>query len=593
MHKYEPAPHDYRFLTVITLGFVLWLWISLLLTLSNAFFTPVLWVFLGMLGGFGVYVVAVKKQYRVSRELLIVAGVSLVLATLLACVTTPTIFSGRDQGSYSQAAIHLAQNHRLEFSTPASTVFFTLHGPGKALNFPGFDYTTDGLLTTQFPLGYIVWLASLFALFGVSGLVLANALTLALFLIAFYFLIRLFASRFYAIWGFIIAATSLPVVWFSKITLSENVALTLFTLLALHLILVLKERSRLAAFISLALAAFFVFTRIEGIAFLLITIGILAFSSSIRTLWTSKPMTYVIFPMTVFLLFVIRSLFINFPFYKTIAKAGLHKWQSFFEPCTAADCLADKSVSLWHIFFVYGLLPVFIIGSISIVIFFKGHRKLALLPFALAIPTGFYLFSPSISIDQPWMLRRFIFSLYPTMLFSSIVGIAIIQTFLTDRYKQHFLFKKPFYASILLSALFISQLPFALQYGTFSENKGLLEQTEALAAHFSSTDLVLVDRLATGDAWSMIPEPLSLFGVTNAVYFFNPEDFATLDRKAFSHTYLIVSEDEALHYIDSSIVRFTPVATYEFDTERLDPSTDAILPQKVHSLTKVAVLEVK
>jgi hypothetical protein len=601
MDKHEPTLHKHPLFAIITTGFVFWLWISLLLTLSNAFFTPLLWILAGVTIGSGAYFIYTKKLCKnISREFLIIACIAITLAAAMAFITTPTIFSGRDQGSYSTAAIHLVQNHKLAFSTSASTAFFALHGPGKALNFPGFDYTVSGLLTTQFPLGYIAWLASFFALFGLLGLVIANAVTLALFLIAFYFLIRIFASRFYATWGFVLAATSLPAVWFSKITLSENLALVLFTLIAINLVLAIKEKSTLFSILAVALAGFFTFTRIEGLAFLLVTLIIISLFTKARTVWKSKPVLYAIIPTLAFSLLLIRSFFIDFPFYKTIAKAGLNKWQSFFKPCIAADCIADKSLSLWSVFFTYGLIPVFIIGSVSIIIFFRSRYKLALIPFLLALPTFFYLFSPSISIDQPWMLRRFIFSLYPCMLFSAIIGIAIVQDFLTKRYAKRFLFKKYYYALILLSALVFAQLPFAFQYAAFSENKGLLEQTKTLSQHFSNKDLILVDRLATGDAWSMIPEPLNFFGITNAVYFFNPEDFATLNTSAFENVYLIVSETEAPRYLEATskdtqtpLKHFTPFTTFTFNSDRLAPSTDSTLPQKVRDITKVLILKVE
>jgi hypothetical protein len=594
MNTHKPLKLEYRFLAAITTGFVFWLWLSLILTLSNAFFTPLILTCFGATLAFGAYFIYTKKLYKhISREFLAVTAVAIIIGAILTLITVPSIFSGRDQGSYSAAAIHLAQNHKLAFSTPAVSSFFALHGPGKALNFPGFNYTADGLLTTQFPLGYISWLASCFALFDLFGLSLANAFTVALFLIAFYFLIRLFASRFYAIWGLLIAATSLPVVWFSKSTLSENLALTLFTLLALNLIATFKEKSNIYPLLSLAIASFLVFTRIEGIAFFIIALIILSFSERIRTLWKSKPLTYIIFPFIFFTILFIRNLFVDFPFYKTIAKAGLGKWQSFFEPCLATDCITDKSLSLWSIFWPYGLVSLFIIGSIGIIILFKSRRTLTLIPVLLALPTFFYFFSPNISIDHPWMLRRFIFSLYPSLLFSAIIGIAIIQEFLTRKYAGRFFFKKHYYAVILLATILFSQLPFALQYATFSENKDLLEQTQTLAQHFSDKDLILVDRLVTGDAWSMIPEPLNFMGIKNAVYFFNPKDFATLDTKTFENVYLIVSESEAARYTQSSLKKYTPIATYNFTSERLAPSTEVMLPQKIHEITKVTVFKIE
>ena len=95
---------------------------------------------------------------------------------LISLFTTPTIFTGRDQGSISEAAAHLAQNHQITFTTSASEEFFRLYGPGKAENFPGFYYTDDGKLSTQFPLPYTAWLAMLYGVFGVTGFVFANAL---------------------------------------------------------------------------------------------------------------------------------------------------------------------------------------------------------------------------------------------------------------------------------------------------------------------------------------------------------------------------------------------------------------------------------
>lgn len=590
----HPTPKaHYSLLTTITISFVAWLFISLVLTLCNIFYTPLLWlVFVSLALGTGYWIFKHKLLKTLSRETLGVTIFSCVIAISIAHFTIPTIFSGRDQGSYSNAAIHLTQHHQLAFATPASDAFFKLHEPGKALNFPGFDYTSDGKLITQFPLGYIVWLASFFALFGLSGLVIANIITTVLFLTSLYALLRVFVSRFYAYFGLVIAATSLSMVWFSKITLSENLALTLFTLLALYLVRTFQEKSATVPLIALALASFFAFTRIEGLLFFLITLGILSFAPAMRSVWKSKSLVYVITPAIIFALLFLRNLFLNLPFYKAIAKAGLRKWQALFETC-ANDCASGEAISLWHTLYTYGFFPVLIIGSVSILLFIKRRHVLALIPFLLALPTFFYLFSPSISLDHPWMLRRFIFSVYPSLLFSAIVGIAIIQTFLTQKYPGHFLFKRHFYASILLSTLLLSQLSFTLQYSGFSENKALLEQTSALAEHFTNHDLVLVDRLATGDGFAMIPEALNFLGNTNAVYFFNPQDLAMLDVSYFDNTYIIVSQDEISRYIKAFAPRLTPIATSEFTTERLLATDDSTLPTRTQTTTPFVVLQFK
>jgi len=77
---------------------------------------------------------------RNSRELPAVFLAAAIISGFFSFYVTPTVFSGRDQGSFSQAAIRLAENRKLEFSDPASREFFKIYGPGKALNYPGFYY---------------------------------------------------------------------------------------------------------------------------------------------------------------------------------------------------------------------------------------------------------------------------------------------------------------------------------------------------------------------------------------------------------------------------------------------------------------------
>lgn len=582
---------DYAFFGRMTTGLALWLWFSLILALAGVFYTPIFWIgFVALLAGKIYIAFSTGFIKNASREYILAGIIMLAIAIAFTASTTPTIFSGRDQGSYAAAAIHLAQSHALTFSTPASEAFFKIYGPGKALNFPGFDYTSAGELTTQFPLGYIVWLASNYALFGLLGLTIANAFTTFIFLFSLYLILRLFASRFYATWGVVIASVSLPVVWFSKMTLSENLALALFTLLALNLVLYLKEKRMVFYTSTLAIAGFFAFTRIEGFAFLAITLVMLALSPTTKNLWKSNPIISIIFPIVAFLITLVASMIANFPFYKAIAKVLWHKWDVFSGACLT-NCDTD-TLSLTSVFWTYGLIPIFVIGAVSALILLKRRYFLALVPLALALPTLLYLLQPSITYDHPWMLRRFAFSIFPAFLFSAVVGIALIQEFLIKKYPQSFFSKKHAYAVVLFLALFLAQLPFALQYATFSENETLLQQTRDFAKRFSKKDLVLVDRLATGDGWAMIPEPLNLLDGINAAYFFNPEDLAKLDTTGFEHVYLVVSDKEASRYMET-LNSPTLTATYTFDTERLEPATDASFPRKIRTQTTGMILKVK
>ena len=614
----QKHPQAHHLLDICIIGFVAWLWFALTLALCNLFFPSLLAIGAGALFVAGVW-------YAQKATCAAITFVTIIIAFSLTMPFTPTVFSGRDQGSYSSAAIHLAQEHSLQFSTQASDAFFKIHGEGKALNFPGYDYTSEGKLVTSFPLGYIVWLGSLYSLFelaglggftglsGLAGLSFANGITLTIFLMTFFTLLRQFVPVRYAIAGLLISLTSLSTVWFSKFTLSENLALTLYIILAYAIINQLRINSvnqsidtkpsldniasQKYTFLAYAVAGYFAFTRIEGFLFLAITFLIFHKARTKnkarldKTLFnntsSAKYPTSTIILVLISIALFIRSLFISIGFYKTLAKAALRMWDSMIHVCIS-QCAVSESPSLWSVLWTYGLIPAILIGCVSVVVMFKKRDRFALIPVILTLPVFFYFIQPNISGDHPWMLRRYIFSLYPALLFTAIVGIYTLQIFLSKRYgENHFFFRKHWYAGILLSILFIAQLPFAVQSvwsGDVSGNELLLKQTELLSQKFTADDLVLVDRLTTGDPFAMIPEPLTMFYGIPSAYFFNQKDFATLDTSAFHAVYLIVPTENVAQYIqhqdiagenDNSYPTFTAIDTFEFPTQ----STTILLVQ--------------
>ncbi|QQS20632.1 MAG: hypothetical protein IPL87_03615 [Candidatus Moraniibacteriota bacterium] len=171
-----PAPKSDDVFLFSRLSF---LWIT---CLFGAFFLAVFGEFLrtgvfflsgGFLAGIGITL----WKFRPSRELLMWGVAFFLLAFSISFISSPTVFSGRDQGSYANAAIRLVETESLQSRSLVSDTFFSLYGPGKALNFPGFFYTSEGALTSQFPLGSIVWFGLNFSLFGVSGFSVANSLS--------------------------------------------------------------------------------------------------------------------------------------------------------------------------------------------------------------------------------------------------------------------------------------------------------------------------------------------------------------------------------------------------------------------------------
>jgi len=536
-------------LVLFGLSFVSFGWFVFLLALSGTFFAPL--ILSGALLTLIVLLFTGTAYFlRTTIDFKIAIFVAFSIALLIGFFTVPTIFSGRDQGSISEAAFRLAQNGHLAFSTLASESFFQIYGKGKALNFPGFAYTETGDLITQFPLGYTSWLASFISLFGLYGVVIGNGILLFLFLLTLYALLRRFTHPFYAFFGLALAIFSFLPTWFAKVTLSENFALFLFVFLVWNLILFLQEGKPLfytGIFLSGGLLAF---TRIEGFAFLLLAFVILLFHKQAHSLWKTYPWKSIIFPGLLFLFIFLRDFYINLPYYKVIGKALI----KFLHQLDTGSVVGDlsgtgSSFTLGSVLFLYGLLVLFVLGFFGILIFIKEKRFIALLPAFIALPTFLYLVDPNISLDHPWMLRRYLFSLFPTLLFSSIVGVALIftkeKTFPIDRPKG----KRLFLVSILFFALLVLQYP-AFRYGiSFAENRGLKEQIITFGQEFSDTDLVLVDRNVTGDGFALLTGPAQYLAGKNMVYFFNPDDLASIDLSPFAHIYLLVPEENQARYV--------------------------------------------
>jgi hypothetical protein len=552
------------------LVFVVLTWFSFTLAIGGFFFFPLVIVGLAIFGIAAVYI-GWKLLTRSPLDFKIAFLIAILFTSVVCYFSGPTFFSGRDQGSIAEAAFRLAQNGQLAFTTPASASFFKIYDEGTALNFPGFAYTRDGDLITQFPLGYTSWLASFVILFGLYGYAIGNAVLLFLFLFSLYNLLRTFAHPYYAFSGLTLALFSFLPMWFAKFTLSENLSLFLFVFLAYNLILFLRDGRPLSYTSILLTAGLFAFTRIEGFAFLAISLIILFWNKNARHIWKTYPWQSIVLPIIIFIFFFLRDFFINLPYYKMIAKALL----KFLNQLGAGSVTGDlantsSSLSLGAIFFLYGLLVLFAIGFFGLLVFIKEKRYFMLLPAVLALPTFIYFFDPNISLDHPWMLRRYLFSLFPALLFSAVVGLALIFT-----KKKEYPIAKPqgkrlFLVSLIFLGLLLLQYPAWSTGIFFTENRALLKQVANFSQEFSDKDLILVDRNATGDGFAMLTGPAQFLFGKNAIYFFNPYDLANLDITPFEHVYLLVPEGDQARYVAVFGERLVFQKTVTFSLEQFE-----------------------
>ena len=581
MNNRELSPKDYQ---IFLLKALLWLglaWGGFALALVGFFYASLVWTVVGIAGIWLTQkAIRLGVPLRISRELLLASIAFLFVVIVFSIFSEPSVFTGRDQGSFSEAAARLAQNHKLEFSTPASDEFFKLHESGRALNFPGFYYTKSGTLVTQFSLVYISWLASFFAVFGVIGFTIANGLLLYIFFLTFYLLLRLFLKNSSALPIMLLTATSFVFMWFSKLTLSENIALPLVWLTILSLMLFLKNQRKLYYFIFLSSATLLCFARIEGIAFLIASIILISLHKEARLFVKEKSTSRFFLPALVLLIAFMANIYVDIYFYKEILKALLPsvtlpqaKYLGEIKNNVLPNFYTGK------IFYLYGLLGFFVIGVLGIIFNFWKKEFYKLVPFFITLPTFVYFFDSQITPDHPWMLRRFMFSLLPVAIFYT--GLLLGKWFETKPTEKNANGAKAlavFVGIVLLSM----NLPAFLKYVSYSENKSLLAQTQTLSAKFSANDLILIDQQATGDGWSMLGGPMNYLYKKNAVYFFNNQDLAKLDTSAFSNVYLITPDQQVPFYLSSTIgKKLTQVNDYTLNTTRLNIQQGSVsLPEK-------------
>jgi hypothetical protein len=235
------------------------------------------------------------------------------------------------------------------------------------------------------------------------------------------------------------------------------------------------------------------------------------------------------------------------PFYKEITKGILFSGSP------------SPSSNILKIYLMYGIFQFLVLGAAGIYYLFRKKEHFALIPFFVALPSFLYLIDPHISSDHPWMLRRFLFSILPALIFYSTLML------------NYWLYKGKksiFYAVALF--LILANIPLFAKYAFFSENKNLLAQTENLSENFGSGDLILVDRLASGDGWAMLTGPMNFLYGKQAVYFFNPDNFGKIDKNKFGRIYLIVP-DENINFYQKSILgeRIKYYKDYSIKTGRL------------------------
>lgn len=243
---------------------------SLVLTTSAHFDTLscVAWGAFGWLLSLALGVYALRRPWLGQRQSwlkrLLLAAVTLVALGLYAAFPNDSFFVGRDQGTYSNQALHIAHTGQLKLDWPQG-----FDDPKmKRKTPPGWGatgiYPGTASLTIQFSPVLPVWLAFAFSSFGVHGLFGFNALVATLCIGVFFALASRLIPRRMALVATAFFALNPMQIWIARVALSEVLAQYLLLSGALLLLLLCRARPRLGWLLGAFVVGSSVFVRIDG-----------------------------------------------------------------------------------------------------------------------------------------------------------------------------------------------------------------------------------------------------------------------------------------------------------------------------------------
>jgi hypothetical protein len=578
-----------RFFLVLLVFFLAFGWLICLLSAIGLFYRET--IILSIISSFLFsFYISQKRKFSSIKDFGKTSFFVLLIAFAVSFTTcyfaTPTIFGGRDQGAISTAAIGLAKNHDLKVSTPLSSGLFQKYGPGKALNFPGFDYTKDGRMISRFPVAFTSYLASAYDLSGLKGIRYANLIPLFLFLIIFWLILRELFPKGISFLGFLLAASFFPFLWFARYTLTETYMLFLvwtgiYFLIKFQGTALKNEKAEpFYAYLSLSAFGLSALTRIEGMAFFLLAVAYIFLLQKKKIIQMSKKFNKYILISVIFLIFIYT--YLNFPALvdsaKNLAKA--------FLPSSAKESSPSANLYsyLGRIFFNYNIMAFLVLGLAGILWIVKDIRKNWLKPELLIIfisfPAFFYLLTPQITLDDPWFLRRFVFAVFPALLIYSVYSL--------NKFFYHKIF-----LYLVLAALVITNGIISGRFFTLSENRKLLPQIEKISQKFGSDDLILVDRMATGSGFSLASEPLRTIYGRQAVYFFNADDLKYISQERYKNIYLIAPPAEQNSWY-ADLIKDKKFELQMITNNFLEPSEKKwALAQNIESKDLMAIWKIK
>lgn len=364
----------------------------------------------------------IKKDINTIPNLTIPVLLLIFLISLLLVFYPHDIFGGQDEAVYSNYAIHLTRNGSLNF-------FPYLN------NLPN-DFVKNAKIM---PPAYIVYLATQQVFFGVQGLLRGNVIIIILGLISFFLISSYLGGNKVGLIATILFSSSMPFLWFSRETMSENLSFFLLWSLILFFFLTLKSKRLIYIIVVIICSWLFALTRLEG--FLLQFLLLLIIPSTLFLLKSTRKKNILYITFFFFLIVVSNVIIARTTSVSLLIRMipsvnySLKRDITALFPKAIIQNIDDSTVLIKkaRVTNLYDKMTVFfalmlakynfflVISSIFLVTsqFFiqrKKHIKIKFYYFfilIILIPEFYKFTSPGVTIGIPWLYRRYMYALLP------------------------------------------------------------------------------------------------------------------------------------------------------------------------------------
>lgn len=459
---------------------------AVILALINQF--KIVYLYFALIPAF---IIAIYSTFVIKRDINIFPKISFLVLIIFIILSLIMIFyphdtfGGRDESLYSNYAVHLVKNGSLIL-------------PSYLNNLPG--NSIENVRTT--PIGYTIYLALQKIFFGTQGLLRANVIILFFGLFSLYLISTYLGGKKVGLLTTILYSSSMPFLWFSRETMSENLSFFLLWSIILFLLFYLKSKNYFYLIFVFIFSWLFSFTRFEGFLLQFVLLFIVPFLLLLKKINYKQIITVTI----IYLLILISSIFISkniflSGYFNTIVpqvvvnikkdvSSLIPKNISYNDKYNYYANLNNDTLPNRFPIFVYNMMAkynfVLILFSIVLVTIYlilrhkelDKSKKFLFIILILLLPEYYKIISPNVTLDQPWLYRRYVYALLP-------FGYMCIIFFLNN-------FKNKNIFIIMSSLLFLINISLSSQIIFLKSNWTLIDKLSKVTKIISQNDFVII-----------------------------------------------------------------------------------------------------